>query len=272
MKKSGHLWHAPCPLMLTVTTQALVACAHVLHTCCTWECSFRLIRAECSLVMAPKWKLLQQFGEELKVSRQAGTSPSGYRHLYIISLWALQFMIDPVLPNVEVNIIFLAQLFQTSCWLNNLISFHIKTLFDIRCWSTKSTDFFFLSATKTEKWMVHLTNETRGSYSFFFFNSADDDCFTLPEAMFDVFYENVSVLSLVSQTSSQTENHGVHNGQKLPPPMNKSSTTPAKNHQEPPADGSRPSRSAGERRCANRHVCVWKMFPHSCIAANIASF
>ncbi|XP_037531085.1 LIM and calponin homology domains-containing protein 1 isoform X2 [Nematolebias whitei] len=54
--------------------------------------------------------------------------------------------------------------------------------------------------------------------------------------------------SLVSQTSSQTENHGVHNGQKLPPPTTKSSTAPAKNHQEPPADSSRTSRSAGERR------------------------
>ncbi|KAM6923735.1 LIM and calponin homology domains-containing protein 1-like isoform 2-T2 [Xenentodon cancila] len=55
--------------------------------------------------------------------------------------------------------------------------------------------------------------------------------------------------SLVSQSSSQTEKpgHSLHNGQKLPPAMVKSST-PVKKQQEPQADSKRPSRPPGERR------------------------
>uniref|UniRef100_A0A3Q3A654 LIM and calponin homology domains 1b n=1 Tax=Kryptolebias marmoratus TaxID=37003 RepID=A0A3Q3A654_KRYMA len=56
--------------------------------------------------------------------------------------------------------------------------------------------------------------------------------------------------SLLSQNSSQTEKlgHGVYNGQKLPPTLSKSTTTPVKSQQESTADGSRQSRPAGERR------------------------
>ncbi|XP_070406257.1 LIM and calponin homology domains-containing protein 1 isoform X14 [Nothobranchius furzeri] len=55
--------------------------------------------------------------------------------------------------------------------------------------------------------------------------------------------------SLVSQNSSQAERlgHGVHNGQKFPPPPAKPST-PVRKPQEPPAESDGPSRPAGERR------------------------
>uniref|UniRef100_A0A1A8QTS5 LIM and calponin homology domains 1b n=1 Tax=Nothobranchius pienaari TaxID=704102 RepID=A0A1A8QTS5_9TELE len=54
--------------------------------------------------------------------------------------------------------------------------------------------------------------------------------------------------SLVSQNSSQAERlgHGVHNGQKFPPPPAKPSTPVRK--QEPPAESDGPGRPAGERR------------------------
>uniref|UniRef100_A0A3P8TVJ4 LIM and calponin homology domains 1 n=1 Tax=Amphiprion percula TaxID=161767 RepID=A0A3P8TVJ4_AMPPE len=55
--------------------------------------------------------------------------------------------------------------------------------------------------------------------------------------------------SSVSQSSSQVEvlAHSLQNGQKVPPVLTKSST-PVKKQQEPPADSSRPSRPAGDRR------------------------
>ncbi|XP_023140574.2 LIM and calponin homology domains-containing protein 1 isoform X14 [Amphiprion ocellaris] len=55
--------------------------------------------------------------------------------------------------------------------------------------------------------------------------------------------------SSVSQSSSQVEvlTHSLQNGQKVPPVLTKSST-PVKKQQEPPADSSRPSRPAGDRR------------------------
>uniref|UniRef100_A0A1A8CVL4 LIM and calponin homology domains 1b n=1 Tax=Nothobranchius kadleci TaxID=1051664 RepID=A0A1A8CVL4_NOTKA len=55
--------------------------------------------------------------------------------------------------------------------------------------------------------------------------------------------------SLVSQNSSQAERlgHGVHNGQKFPPPPAKPST-PVRKPQEPPAERDGPGRPAGERR------------------------
>uniref|UniRef100_A0A1A8EZF1 LIM and calponin homology domains 1b n=1 Tax=Nothobranchius korthausae TaxID=1143690 RepID=A0A1A8EZF1_9TELE len=55
--------------------------------------------------------------------------------------------------------------------------------------------------------------------------------------------------SLVSQNSSQAERlgHGVHNGQKFPPPPAKPST-PVRKQQEAPAESDGPSRPAGERR------------------------
>uniref|UniRef100_A0A1A8IL94 LIM and calponin homology domains 1b n=1 Tax=Nothobranchius kuhntae TaxID=321403 RepID=A0A1A8IL94_NOTKU len=55
--------------------------------------------------------------------------------------------------------------------------------------------------------------------------------------------------SLVSQNSSRAERlgHGVHNGQKFPPPPAKPST-PVRKQQEPPAESDGPGRPAGERR------------------------
>uniref|UniRef100_A0A3Q3FDP3 LIM and calponin homology domains 1b n=1 Tax=Kryptolebias marmoratus TaxID=37003 RepID=A0A3Q3FDP3_KRYMA len=78
--------------------------------------------------------------------------------------------------------------------------------------------------------------------------------------------------SLLSQNSSQTEKlgHGVYNGQKLPPTLSKSTTTPVKSQQESTADGSRQSRPAGERRSSpidNNTRSSSSKLPAACLSA-----